>query len=162
MTFSNECTLSGHGWNVNSVEWHPYMGLIATGSRDAKIKMWDPREGSELTTIHSHKQQVSKVRWSADGQFILSASRDTSIRLHDLRMMKEFQIFKYHEKEVSSIAWHPIHTNVFVSGGQDGTMGYWIIGQESPLDFIRDAHESTIHDMLWHPMGHILTTGSED
>ncbi len=41
-------------------------------------------------------------------------------------------------------------------------MGYWTIGQDLPIDFNEAAHTSVIHDMLWHPMGHILTTGSED
>lgn len=160
--FTYECILKGHGWNVNSCDWHPYMALIATGSRDSKIKLWDPREGRETYTIHNHKQQVSKVRWSLDGNMILSGSKDTSCKLHDVRTMNEFQTFKSHEKDVSCIAWHPTHPNIFVSGGQDGSMAYWAVGQNMPISFDPNAHDLVIHDLLWHPMGHILASGSED
>jgi polyadenylation factor subunit 2 len=76
--------------------------------------------------------------------------------------MTELQSFKRHEKDVSCIAWHPTHNNLFVSGGQDGSMGFWTIGQEEPIEFNPLAHQAVIHDILWHPMGHILCTGSED
>jgi polyadenylation factor subunit 2 len=47
-----ERILTGHGWDVKCVEWHPSMGLLVSGSKDNLIKFWDPRTGTSLTTLY--------------------------------------------------------------------------------------------------------------
>lgn len=34
----------GHQSDVKCVEWHPQRALIASGSRDASIRLWDPKQ----------------------------------------------------------------------------------------------------------------------
>jgi len=36
---------------VRCVDWHPYKALIASGSRDNLVKLWDPKSGKTLTTL---------------------------------------------------------------------------------------------------------------
>jgi polyadenylation factor subunit 2 len=43
--------LSGHGWDVRSLEWHPSKGLIVSGSKDLLVKFWDPRMGKDISTL---------------------------------------------------------------------------------------------------------------
>ena len=42
---------TGHGWDVRCVEWHPYKGLLVSGSKDNTIKFWDPRTATALTSL---------------------------------------------------------------------------------------------------------------
>lgn len=56
-----EQTLMGHGGDVRCVDWHPAKGLICSGSRDALLKMWDPRSGRCQATVHAHKSAVMQV-----------------------------------------------------------------------------------------------------
>jgi hypothetical protein len=80
--------------------------------------------------------------------------------------MRELCSLKGHFKEVTSIAWHPLYESVFASGGMDGTLLYWNIGpkgnSEEPSARIPFAHDMAIWDMVWHPAGHCLATGSND
>ena len=39
-----EVTLTGHMSDVKTVDWHPYRSLIASGSRDSSVRLWDPRQ----------------------------------------------------------------------------------------------------------------------
>ena len=41
----------GHGWDVRCVDWHPQKGLLASGSKDNTVKLWDPRSGQCLKTL---------------------------------------------------------------------------------------------------------------
>lgn len=60
--YKEERALTGHGWDVKTVEWHPYKSLIVSGSKDNLIKLWDPRTGNSLSTLYGHKNTVMKVR----------------------------------------------------------------------------------------------------
>lgn len=40
-----------HGNDIHCCQWHPYYGLIASGSKDATIKFWDPKSGEELASL---------------------------------------------------------------------------------------------------------------
>jgi polyadenylation factor subunit 2 len=59
-----ERILTGHGWDVKCVEWHPTMGLLVSGSKDNLIKFWDPRTGTALTTLYVSRalELVQRIR----------------------------------------------------------------------------------------------------
>lgn len=85
-------------------------------------------EQSNLTFSHGHKNTVLQAKWNKNGNWLLTASRDQLLKLFDIRMMREFQTFKSHKREVTAAAWHPFDENLFVSGGFDGVLLYWVVG----------------------------------
>ncbi|KAK6012416.1 WD domain, G-beta repeat protein, partial [Ostertagia ostertagi] len=159
-----ERAMRGHGSEVRCVAWHPFKGMIVTGSRDSQqpVKLWDPRTGDCLTTLQDHKSSVMAVDWNRNGNWLLTAGRDHLVKLYDLRTMKEMYSYKGHKKEVTSISWHPIHEGLFVSGGGDGSIAYWLVENEKEVAFLEHAHDQAVWAMKFHPMGHILATGSND
>lgn len=60
------------------------------------------------------------------------------------------------------VAWHPIYEDFFASGGSDGSVKYWSVGTDKEVGTNDSAHENFIWSMGWHPLGHILVTGSND
>ena len=77
--------------------------MIISGSKDSQqpIKLWDPRTGTGLTTLHAHKNTCMDVKWNKNGNLFLTASRDHLIKLFDVRNLREdVQTYKGHRKEV--------------------------------------------------------------
>jgi len=99
-------------------------------------QLWDPRTGGCLSTLYGHKNTVTKVAWNDNGNWLLTSSRDQLIKLYDIRAMKELCSLKGHHKEVTSISWHPVYETVFASGGMDGTLIYWNIGENIYMCFV--------------------------
>ncbi|KAI9207852.1 WD40-repeat-containing domain protein [Polychytrium aggregatum] len=157
-----ERVLQGHNWDVKCIDWHPTKALLASGSKDNLVKLWDPKNGKPLTTLHGHKNTILGIEWNRNGNWLVTASRDQLLRVYDIRMMKELQMFRGHKKEVTSVAWHPVHENQFVSGGSDGSIHYWQVGVEQSIGGVETAHDSTVFSLDWHPLGHILVSGSND
>lgn len=160
-----EKILRGHGADVKCVDWHPQKSLIASGSKDNQqpIKLWDPKSGQSLATIHAHKSTVMELKWNRNGNWLLTASRDHLLKLFDIRNMKEeMQTFRGHKKEATAAAWHPIHEGLFCSGGSDGTIMFWQVGTDKEVGGMEEAHEGMVWSLAWHPMGHILASGSND
>lgn len=75
--------------------------------------------------------------------------------------MKDFHTFQAHDGEVNSIEWHPESEELFVSGGNDGKLIYWMANEDKIYE-VPDAHQGPIWDMAWHPMGNSLATAGND
>lgn len=187
---ANESTFKDHGWDVKAVDWHPQKGLIVSGSKDHSVRLWDPRTCRSLTTLHGHKNAISTVSFSRlRPQLLGTAARDGQSRIFDLRMMRDVAILRGHEKGVTSLSWHPVHSSIISTGGEDGALHTYLLTEPntppgvttataSPYDAsdprsappqsiypthkIQYAHESSIWSLDWHPLGHILATGSND
>lgn len=162
VTSTEERLLEGHGWDVRCLDWHPQFPILASGSKDSQVKIWDARTGTNLTTLHGHNNGIVKVKWNQNGNWLLTGSRDQLIKLYDIRTMREFQTFRGHKREVTSMKWHPSHENFFVSGGYEGAVHFWEVGSTEPVASIPSAHQSSVWDLDWHPMGHLLATSSND
>ncbi|XP_068660434.1 flowering time control protein FY [Aristolochia californica] len=157
-----ERSLSGHGWDVKSVDWHPSKSLLVSGGKDNLVKLWDAKTGRELCSFHGHKNTVLCVKWNENGNWVLTASKDQIIKLYDIRAMKELESFRGHRKDVTALAWHPFHEEYFVSGSFDGSIFHWLVGHETPQIETVGAHDNSVWDLAWHPIGYILCSGSND
>ncbi|KAI9679607.1 MAG: pre-mRNA cleavage and polyadenylation factor (CPF) complex subunit [Trizodia sp. TS-e1964] len=184
-----ESVLTGHGWDAKSVDWHPTKGLLVSGSKDHLVKLWDPRTGRCLTTLHGHKNAIQKVLFEpTKGQMLATCARDSTARVFDLRMMRDVVLLRGHEKDISTIIWHPIHRSLLSTSGSDGSIFHYLLDEPhtpegsahtlSPYDTpdpsiapaqpiypahrVTYAHDMAVWSMDWHPVGHILASGSND
>lgn len=165
-------TLRGHGSEVKVVQWHPTKALLASGSKDLQspVKLWCPKTEKSISTLHCHKGTVLDLKWNKNGNWFATASRDHKVKVFDIRSLKEeLQIFSGHKSEASCLAWHPQHENSLTSGGADGSIHFWGVGESQEMAHIDKAHfsqdarqSSIIWSMEWHPLGHILCSGSND
>lgn len=184
-----ESQLNGHGWDAKTVDWHPTKGLIVSGSKDHLVKLWDPRTSRCLTTLHGHKNTITRTVFEkVKGLCLASAARDQTARIFDLRMMRDICLLKGHEKDISTITFHPIHSSLLSTGGSDGTIYHYLLDEPNtpqgilptlapydspdptvapaqtiyPAHKIGHAHEFPIWSLDWHPLGHIMASGSND
>jgi polyadenylation factor subunit 2 len=158
-----ELTLAEHHSAVLCLDWHPYRGLIASGSKDNTVKFWDPRQSTSLCTLFNHKNTVQCCQFNPlNGNLLATGSRDNLLKIFDIRMMKETAVYKGHNNAVWSMAWHPYHEDVLVTGGYQGALIYWMMGFEGPHTIIPNAHNYSVNFMQWHPLGHCLATAAND
>lgn len=48
---------------------------------------------------------------------MLALPATLSLQLYDVRMQRELISFRGHNRDVTYAAWHPLHEELFVSGG---------------------------------------------
>ena len=58
--------------------------MIASGSSDRTVRLWDVVTGAEIRTLEGHTRGVDSVSFSPDGKTLASGSRDYTIRLWDV------------------------------------------------------------------------------
>ena len=154
--------IAGHGWDVKTCHWHPYLALLVTGSKDNSVRMWDPRTGREEFTLHGHKNTVNTVRWNTNGHWLCSGGRDRVIKVWEWRMSRELSTHRVSDKEVTCAAWHPCEESVLCSGSYDGDVKFWRVGEEELAAEISSAHDKEVNGLAFHPLGHLLVSVSSD
>jgi len=78
-------TLSGHGGYGWSVAFSPDGRLLASGSTDNTIKLWEVETGELVRTLSGHGDDVGSVAFSPDGRLLASGSGDKTVRFWSLQ-----------------------------------------------------------------------------
>jgi len=117
-------TLSGHAWAVLTVAFSPDGQILATGSDDNTIKLWEVNTGQLICTLVGHSWSVVAVAFTADGETLLSASCDKTVKLWRLSTAEEIVTLSGHVDSVSAVAVSKV-TQLIASGSRDKTIKLW-------------------------------------
>ncbi|HEY9800039.1 MAG TPA: WD40 repeat domain-containing protein [Leptolyngbyaceae cyanobacterium] len=169
ITNKESIILKGHGessWSggVNSVAFSSNGKILASGSKDKTIKLWDVFTGKEICTLTGHEEKIHCVAFSPDGKTLASGSVDKSIKFWSLETGQEIYSFKGHSDDVLSVAFSP-DGQVLASGGagNDKKIQIWHLSQRKVQTITGHSDWfGGISSLAFSPDGKILASGSWD
>jgi WD40 repeat protein len=105
---------------------HPSGWLVATGSRDRKIGLWNLRQALTPPTFLSGSEgRISQVQFSVDGTSVSSVSSDKSLRIWNWQVPTQPPIqFPAHKGTLEAMAISPDGRTIAV-GGSSQSVTLW-------------------------------------
>ena len=94
----------GHGDIVNSVAWSPNGKLLASGSIDKTIILWDIASGKRIRILNGHNDSVTSVIFASDDLLI---SGSNTIKLWNVASGINLATLIGHNEGINSVAISP-------------------------------------------------------
>lgn len=148
------------------------MQLIASGSADRSIRVWEASTGvlrACLDGPEGHSDAVYSVAFSPDGETLASTSIDNTVKVWHLGMptkpqspweVKCIKTLQGHTSIVYSVAFTP-DGNGLLSGSADKSLQF-SDSKTGVAQFMLVGHGHTVNSVVVSPKGGIFATSSTD
>ncbi|KAK9849360.1 hypothetical protein MYU51_014667 [Penicillium brevicompactum] len=157
--------LEGHSDWISSVSFSPDGQLVASGSDDRRIRLWETATGALRKTLEGPSSCVTSLSFSPDSQLLasgqlLSENGLDSLLIWDIASGSIRHSLQGHGSSVESVCFSP-DGRVLVSGSSDGTVRLWNIST-GDLQQTLDDNCDKIFCVAASPDGQFFASGSKD
>ncbi|KAG1660074.1 hypothetical protein FOA52_006420 [Chlamydomonas sp. UWO 241] len=153
----------GHYFDVAATAFSPDGALIATGSDDRKVKIFQQSSGFCFVTFTEHTAPVTAVAFLPSGHALVSASLDGTVRAFDLVRYRNFRTMTSpNPVQFGCLAVDP-GGEIVAAGTRDTFQIYvWSLKTGRLLDVL-SGHEGPVSALAFSPLeGGLLASCSWD
>ena len=166
--------LEAHPGKVKALTFSPDGKLLASGSEDRIVRVWDTQSGSLLRALAGHTKRVNVVAFTPDGKLLVSASDDQTLKAWDVgtgKLIRSIQVTTEGINGLSSIAFSPDGKRMVTTLG--ASVGLWDVGDWRVIENYTTTESHTSGEMTiccgstaesarFDSLGKLIFSGHED
>ncbi|KAL1505526.1 hypothetical protein ABEB36_005071 [Hypothenemus hampei] len=117
-----EYELQGHQGCVNCLQWSSDGRLLASGSDDTQVMIWDPMKHKRVQTLSTnHMGNIFSVKFlGTNNSIVATAAGDGRVTAQSIDGTQILDCHHCHSNRVKRLANSPLESTVFWSAGEDG------------------------------------------
>ncbi len=108
----------------DAVAMHPSGKMVATGSRDGCLNLWEPLSGKLIRSIQSDNRWVIAIAFSPDGRQIAHSGLNNVLMVHDASSGALLLHFIGHSARIEALVFSPDGKRL-LTGSSDNTLRVW-------------------------------------
>ena len=152
--------LEGHTAWVRSLAFSQDGKILASGSGDRTIRLWNVATGQCATILTGHTSGIQSLVFNRDGNILASGSNDKTIRLWDISTGQYLQILQGHTNNITFVSFHPLEEKL-ITASSDNTVRLWDIATGECLQIFHIPINWLLAIALSND-GQTLVTGSDN
>ena len=118
-----KCEISAHSSEIWALTWNPSGTLLASGGKDAIVKLWDIT-GNCVAQLQAHSSSITKIKFSPDGRFLLTGSSDSCIKLWELATYSCKTSLEVHKGDITGLEWTS-DSSFFITSSTNSPLVLW-------------------------------------
>jgi WD40 repeat protein len=136
-----------HAGPILSLAWSPDDKIIASGSQDNLIILWNPDDGKFKQKLEGHTGPVRCLVWSYDGSILYSCSDDASVKMWKKTGEKYFLVETF-DSQSTGLTQVNVNEKYIVAGSTDGKIYVW---DSTSYEFLIELakHDGAITGLFW-------------
>lgn len=134
--------------------------MLASGSADRTVRLWEAATGKFLRALEGHKDSVRTVAFAPLGRLLASGGDDKKIKLWEVSSGRLLYTLAEHHHYVLSVAFNPLG-DILASGSADGTVRLWDLERGQLLRTF-GTYTGWVFSIAFDPSGGILASGGDD
>ena len=145
---------------IGPIVYSPNGNVIATGSSNNTIRLWDIQSGSALKPLKGHSSFITTIAYSPSGNVIVSGSRDNTIRLWSTQSGQTIKTLTGHTDDLRTVVYSP-NGKIIASSSLDNTVRLWNAESGETIKTL-SINSKDISALAFSPNGETIATGSSD
>ncbi len=141
---------------LTAITVRPQGDLVATGSWDGIVRLWDAETGRLIRTFEGHEQNVRTLAFDAEGGRLATAGG--SIRVWEVATGEMLRRLEGHTAAIADLAFSPDGDRL-VSGSWDNTARIWSLIEPDAAPLVLNRHKFRVLTLDISPDGRMLATG---
>jgi uncharacterized protein with WD repeat len=152
--------LQGHSGTVYALSFSPDGRILASGSSEGEIILWNVENGKSIKTFKEQPEAVTSLDFSPDGEILASGSINGNISLWDIVSGKKIKTLRdYSGSSVFSVAFSP--DGKILASGNTHKIVLWDVISGRRIKAL-EGHSGRVYSVKFSPDGKLLASASVD
>jgi len=157
--------LTGHDSWISRVQISPDDSLIASGSNDGTVRLWNLETGEEIAVLTGYTDTVWALDFSPDGRLLATAGEDGRILIWDVEsqsLVREIEAIRSVDDETMPVIVYSLDFdstgNRLVSGSGDNIVRIWDFETGENLLTV-SGHSDWVRSVKFDPTDNAIISG---